>query len=634
MLAVVRVWILLSTLLASAGWILSAFHQLNRAGYGATFALAGIASFYWLKLTKWSAQKSAVRAGRKFLRRFKRPAPLLFLALVLMSLAAGSLYIHTNGDSNAYRIPRVWHWLYNEQWHWIHTADPRMNIVACGFEWLCAPLMLFTRTDRLIFLINIASYLMLPGLIFSVFTRLQVRPRIAWWWMWILPAGWCFALQAGSDSNDGFAAIYALASVDFALRARQRKSVIDLWFSLLAVALLTGAKQSNIPLVLPWLAAALPSFRLLLSRPPAAIFVVAASLLVSAAPATFLNIAHAGNWQGLASGTTASVWSAGSPFWKFVGNIFCIPAQNLLPPFFPWANAWNGMISRFLQTSYGAHFIFFERFGQLGAGVTETNAGLGLGVCFLTVISLVAAYISGRASSSGGTKNFSNFFLRLRIMPWLALLLFMVGICSFENARLLAPYYSLLFPLLLAGPRQEKLARRLWWQRLGLLCMLFTVLMLIISRERPLFPAVTITSRLHTACPQSNFLSRLWRSYAWTRSAGQQRIFLQKNLPQNETVVGYASAGGGAETGLWLPFGSRRVVRVLAVDTPEQLRDQGVHYVLVEDFPPLESQTTIEQWLQRYDASIVNQLEFLADPSNPARHLYLVRLNQSLEQTR
>ena len=98
-----------------------------------------------------------------------------------------------------------------------------MNIAATGFEWLSAPLLLFTRTNQFLFLINWASYLMLPGLIFSVFTRLQVRPRVAWWWMWLLASGWCYVLQASSDMNDSFAVIYALASVDFALRAQEKK---------------------------------------------------------------------------------------------------------------------------------------------------------------------------------------------------------------------------------------------------------------------------------------------------------------------------------------------------------------------------------------------------------------------------
>ena len=106
---------------------------------------------------------------------------MFFFLLVLLALLSGSLQPDLDYDANAYRLPRVFHWLWFEQWHWIRTFDARMNISGCGFEWLSAPLILFTHTDRLLFFINWISYLLLPGLIFSAFIRLQVRPRVAWW---------------------------------------------------------------------------------------------------------------------------------------------------------------------------------------------------------------------------------------------------------------------------------------------------------------------------------------------------------------------------------------------------------------------------------------------------------------------
>jgi hypothetical protein len=92
MLTVVRLWILTSTLLVSAGWILSALHQLNRAGYGIVFTLAGIAVFLWQRKTRWRPQNKAARFFRKFYRRCKRPAPLIFLLLSLLALLSGFLY--------------------------------------------------------------------------------------------------------------------------------------------------------------------------------------------------------------------------------------------------------------------------------------------------------------------------------------------------------------------------------------------------------------------------------------------------------------------------------------------------------------------------------------------------------------
>ena len=164
MLTLVRLWILLSCLLVGAGWALSALHQLNRAGYGIVFATAGILLAVWRRKSLRRPPLQPARLFHSFRRRFRRPAAGCFLLLAILALVAGGLYTPLNYDANAYRLPRILHWLAAGQWHWIHTCDLRMNIAACGMEWLSAPLILFTHTDRFLFLINWVSFLMLPGL--------------------------------------------------------------------------------------------------------------------------------------------------------------------------------------------------------------------------------------------------------------------------------------------------------------------------------------------------------------------------------------------------------------------------------------------------------------------------------------
>ena len=629
MLEVVRIWVLISALLVGCGWVLSAFHQLNRSGYGVIFALTAMAAVYWRQEINWPRWGDLLRTFHKCWSRFKRPAPLLFLMLALMALVAGSIYVHANGDSNAYRIPRVLHWLGRERWHWIDTEDERMNIVACNFEWLSAPLILFTRTDRLLFLINWVSYLMLPGLIFGVFTQLQVRPRVAWWWMWLLSSGWCFALQAGSDVNDSFAAIYALAAVYFALRARKSQLVTDLWFSMLAAGLLTGVKQTDIPLALLWLIAAWPNLRLLLTRRVATTFVVVVSLLVSAGPVVAMCIEHCGNWDGQSPGVESTVWNGGSPFWRVVGNVYSIPTENLALPYFPYADVWNSRMAKFVHTPLGAHFAEFEQFGCFNQGVSEKNAGVGLGICILTSITLLGgAWHRKQILASCRTTPFYSFIRSLWIAPWALLLLFMTQLCNYQNARLLAAYYVFLFPLLLTGPGQKYLIRRPWWQRLGLCIMFLTAMMLVVSRDRPLFPAKTIIGQLHAEFPNSKLLSTLWSHYAWPSSVTSLRSYLKEDLPQGERVIGYATIDGFCEPGLWLPFGRDQVERVLVKETAEQLRRHGMHYVVVEDDALARANLTIGGWAKKYSGDVVNQIAIMRDPYRPMEHLYFVRLDR------
>jgi hypothetical protein len=631
-LALVRFWILLSALLVSAGWILSALHKLNRAGYGVVFALAAIAFIWWRRKTNWHPRKKSAQLFHQFRRRFKRPAPLLFLLLALLALLSGSLYPALNYDADAYRLPRVFHWLWFEQWHWIHTFDARLNISACGFEWLSAPLILFTRTDRFLFLINWISFLMLPGLIFSVFTRLQVRPRVAWWWMWFLASGWCFALQAGSIANDSFAAIYILAAVDLALRAQEKNSVTDLWLSLLAAALATGAKQTNIPLALLWVIAAWPSLRLLRTRPIITVLIAAGGLLVSIVPISVLNYQHYGTWLPLEeSGVVALGKFHLNPFWGVVGNAFCIPAENLLPPFFPWTDSWNAMMDRFMQTPFGSHFSSFEHFGILSLGthgVGEANAGIGLGICVLVLVSLWSAWRYSKTILTLAVES-SRLPWLLRVAPWALLLLFMAKVGTFQNARQLSPYYPFFFPLLLAGTGQAQLVRRIWWQRLGLLVMAVTAVILVGARNRPLFPAQTVLDWLRSNHPDSRFISRIALAYEMRSTVENEQHCFTKDFPPGERVIGFIPVLGGSEagfeTGLWLPFGQRRVEWVLPDDPPEKFQLLDIHYVVVEEEALDRMNETVEQWMNQFDGELVDQFALKQSHGSPL-YIYLVHL--------
>ncbi len=645
MLTIVRLWILLSTLVVSAGWILSALHQLNRAGYGAVFALAGMAAVFWQRKTKWRPRKSPAQLLHQFHRRFRRRAPQFFLLLALLALVSGAFFPDLNYDADAYRLPRIFHWLWVGQWHWIHTFDARMNISACGFEWLCAPLVLFTHTDRFLFLINWIPYLMLPGLIFSVFTRLQVRPRVAWWWMWFLAAGWCFALQAGSVDNDSLAAVYILAAVDLALRAREKKSAADLWLSLLAAALATGVKQTNLPLALLWLIAVWPVKKSFWARPIGSILAATFGLLVSIVPISILNHEHYGTWLPV---NITGLPSTGNfhlnPFWGVVGNTFCIPLQNLLPPFHellpPYyrysTTLWNEQMRQFLQTPFGAHFTSFEKFGYLSAdyyrGICEGNAGIGLGICILTFATVLEWRRQRKNVSPGEFIPRDPLRSWLRVVPWALLFLFMAKVGTFSSARHLAPYYLFLFPLFLVKAGQTKVVRQTRWQRLGLEIMLLAVIVVAGSGNRPLLPLPALWETLHKKFPANALVADQYSRYAESDfvAATARKNFLDATLPPDETVVGYCPVICDAdEPGLWLPYGRRRVECVSAADSPERLRSLGIRYVVVHLYPQGGS---ITSWMDKYHGVLAGQYTF----ANPAAttflppELYVVRLNGPL----
>ena len=388
-LPLVRIWLVVSAFASVAGWMLSAVGQLNRAGYvilGLVVVLLLLLRGDWLDWVRARAsraerlaetekrQKTAVLQGaaassgltaksgsasrtpfgsglsqegarvvefssrapvsvRRAIRwagvrrRFGRWLPASFVLLALLVFLGGALYPPTNHTGLTYRTPRVLQWLTEGHWFWIHSPNYRMNDRACGLEWLSAPPLLFTKSDRGIFLLNFFPFLLLPGLIFSAFKRLGVRGRVAWHWMWLLPTGYTFLLQAGSIGNDTFPTVYALAAVDFGLRAWESRRLSDLWLSVLAAGLLTGAKASNLPLLLPWAILMLGFGSALERRPLASAGVLLVTLLVSFLPTAVLNVIYCGDWSGPESGTDGNEHE--EPIRRDLGQCLSAAAEQL-----------------------------------------------------------------------------------------------------------------------------------------------------------------------------------------------------------------------------------------------------------------------------------------------------------------
>lgn len=628
----VKIWILLSAWLCAVGWILSAVHALSGVGYltalAVTAALVG-----WLKYRGWLADDGGRPFGWKFWRRFRRPAPLLVLVIALLSLAAGLQDAPQNGDTNAYRVPRVLHWLGQSGWHWIHTEDSRLNIAGVGYEWLYTPLILMAGTDRWIFLPNLLAYFLLPGIIFGFLRQMKIVPRVAWWWSWLLATGWCYALQACSTNNDSLSTVYILGAIALALRTRETKSIGDLWLSLLAASVLSAIKPTNLLLLLPCAVAVLPSWRLLFLRPVISVGLAGFCLLASFVPMALLNWQHTGSWKGF-------VPEPGPPIWwhwgatqelpplfsawgiiAIIANALNLLMQNLVPPFFPWASAWNAAMNHFLQTPVGSHFSTFEAFGRMGRAVTAAWAGIGLSVMTVGIVSFMAAW-RGR-DKAASPRNFDVYFW-LRWTPWLALLVFLTKVGTYQNARLIAPFYVLLFVFLLAQPGQSRLVRQRWWQWLVLLVMGCTVAWQGFIRGRQFIPMSVITHM--SASSQSRWLGVVKDFYQSRQSVADTREFTARKAA-GEKVVGYATICGGSELGMWLPLGSRQVERVKPQDSPAIVRARGIRSVFLEDLALQEANETLPQWLARFNARLVDELVLVRDPGTPPGHLYFVQLN-------
>jgi hypothetical protein len=626
-LPAVKIWIWVSVLASLAGWVLSMAGQLNRVGY----VVVGLAAAFVFHEAHARGQLNFCQRPwrwQRVRRRYSRAFPFMFAVLALLVLLGGVLYPPSNHTGLSYRIPRVLHWLETEEWSWIFTPNHRMNTRACGIEWLSAPLLLFTKSDRGLFLLNFFPFLLTPGLLFSLLTRVGVRAQVAWQWMWLLPTGYVILLQAGSAGNDAYPIAYALAALDFACRAWTSRRASDLWHSLLAVALLGGAKASNLPLTLPWLVLVLPLWRLLRDKPIGTSRVAVLAVLASFLPTAMLNLSHCGNWSGL--NLEREGMNMSNPIVGIWGNAFLLLVNNLCPPFFPLAGWWNqhalqllpGVIVRPLVAN------FEQGFHMLWELPTEDWAGIGPGV---TVLMLVAAWwalprFRLRHKSPRSGLGISPAALRFALIsPWVALLAYCAKSGMVTPARLIAPYYPLLLPLLLVGAEQATLVRRRWWRGLAWAVFLVAFVVLIVTPARPLWPAQTILTKALELQPDNRLLARALKTYSVYALRSDLLAELRAALPPDLKVVGFLGTPDDLDISFWRPYSTRRVDQIGHRETAAQVRARKLQYAIVSGVHFELAKMSFTDWLTEMRAEVVAETTVTVSVSVGPQRYYLVQ---------
>ena len=625
----IRFWLALSVAASVTGWMLSAFGHLDHAGY---LVFLGIGCLFFWKVQRLSPRQGprAFSSLKRLRKRFRHFLPGAFALLAFLILLGGVLYPPSNHTAVTYRIPRVLHWLASAHWHWIHTENFRMNNRACGIEWLSAPVLLIFRSDRALFLLNFLPFLMLPGLVFSLFTRLGVRPRVAWHWMWLLPTGYNFVLQAGSTGNDTFPTVYALAAVDFACRAWASQRPRDLWFSIIAAALLTGAKASNLPLLLPWFILVLGLWRFGLQRPAGTVLVLVLAALASFLPTAVLNQVYCQDWSGLR--LERAGMDMKDPIVGIWGNGLLFILHNFVPPFFPQAGWWNQSALAILPQTLTRPMVanFEQGFLQLWEMPSEDWVGLGFGVSLLLLVSCVAGWkyrhVANRKLVFGAGRAVPNRLRRWALIaPWLALLVFCVKSGMVTGARLISPYYLLLAPLALLPASQSVVVRRRWWRRLARAMVLLAFPVLILTPGRPLWPAQSLLPVLEARKPQARLISRARRVYEVYSTRWDPMANVRALLPPGLASVGFLGAQDDTDISLWRPFGKRRVEHILLTDSAEQIRQRHIEYAVVGCLQLTLYGTTIEAWLQRTGAERVAMATATVKVAEGPQSWYLVR---------
>jgi hypothetical protein len=488
-------------------------------------------------------------------------------------------------------------------------------------------LLLFSGSDRALFLLNICSFLLLPGLIFSVCSRLGIRARVAWQWMWLLPTGYTFLLQAGSAGNDAFSAVYALAAIDFGCRAWESRQPRDLWFSLLAAALLIGTKPTSLPLLLPWLILIFALLPLLRHKALSTLLVLATALLVSFFPIALMNKIHCGDWLG--TSIEGAHLEMQNPLIGILGNGLQLLLDNFVPPIFPQANWWNQHVMLILPHSWIVNFQ--DSFFQLWELPTEDWAGVGFGISLLASVLPLASFFSGgfcRVTVPTGLSVPPKLCRWVLVTPWIALLAYCAKAGMATPARLIAPYYPLLLPLLLAGAGQSQIVRRGWWRAMAGGVLLLALIVLILSPDRPLWPAKTILSEALARHPDQRLIARSLKVYTIYSERSDPLAGVRALLPPDIKIIGFIGTADDCDISLWRPFGERHVEHFFLTDSTAQIQQRGIQYVVVGGFNLKEHNTTLDAWLQQSGAELVAATNATLKVAEGLQPWYIVRFKQ------
>jgi hypothetical protein len=548
-------WLLWSAWCSVTGWSLSAVNQLSGWGHLALlpFLLASI--WFWLKAT--ASTRNDFSHIAKWRRRLCQPLPLIYLTVAGLSLVAGAINANPwSFDAVTYRLPRVLYWWSEHHWYWIGTLDHRLDYSATGFEWQMLPLIELTHSDRFIFLLNWIPLLLMPWLVFLAFRAFGINGRSARRWMWLLPTGFCYALQSSGLQNDGYSVNYVLAAIGFAAYAYHSRRTIGLCLAILSIALLTSAKLSNLPLLLPLGFILWPVFFRVRWFNWRLFQVVLLAGACSFLPLAYLCWQQTGDWTG----DPGDQWNMRpvQPTGAVVANLIEFANDALHPPILPGSQRVNTLIDPLNHTAFIA---WLERtqlnftgikFGEMAY---EGGVGLGCGVGLYTLFLLLGF---GFAKSSNHVAALIPTAWRLAL--WLSLVSFVVLLAklgSGHTARNAATYYPLLYIFLLRWPRLAALERRPLAGVFSGVAALAVVPVILLTPARPLVPV----EQLAHVFPRPTLQKIAARYHTWDVMRDDLAP-MREQLPPGTRRLGFAAGFRDTPYGLCKPLGQRVMVEL------------------------------------------------------------------------
>jgi hypothetical protein len=419
--------------------------------------------------------------------------------------------------------------------------------------------------------------------------------------MWLFPTGYGYLLQSSSICNDAFATVYALSATTLGLRFSHHRKTRDLLFCLLSCALLTGAKASNLPLLLPVFLLLIFSWKSVLHAWCSILAITPPLIFASLIPAAYLNWKYCGDWTGTRLEPSRFV---SAPWIGLVGNFGQTLAQNFSPPILPNARALDSILQSLLPYFIREPLrLDFEGGFTFGLGELPTEAsGLGFGVSLCLLVALIMSL--NQWPLFWRTCNLPiRFFL---ITGPLSLIWFFTKTAIAGISRVVLPYFPIALAFILAASNWPRLHRSRFFRLTVLLNLFLAILTIVIDPSRPLWPAQTVLSHSTSSPLIEKLRNRALSVYANYGSRSDVFASLRQLLPPNVSEIGFFNGGDDPISSLWKPYGSLIVREVTPKDNLASLQARGLHYIFAGERGLRENlPQTIEQWTTNLHASVV-----------------------------
>ena len=427
--------------------------------------------------------------------------------------------------------------------------------------------------------------------------------------MWLLPTGYCFALQSSGIQNDGYSVNYVLAAIGFSGLAYRTKNPVFTAFAILSAALLTGAKVSNLVLLLPLGLCLLPALlqtSFLHSRASAVLIL---ACLVSFLPLAMLSIKYTGDWTG----DPGDQWHVhpNSSAGAIAANVVLLTNDTLQPPILPFADRINKAfagINReespfFHWLEWSHHEFNGVKFGPV---IYEGSAGIGFGIGLYVIFLLAGQFFINKPK--GFLQSGSLIPFAWKVAPWITWLSYLVFLSKLGFAhtpRHAAPIYPLLLISLLRLPSIAKLDCTGVSKAARILAAASVLPIMLLTPIRPLIPPKVVV-RLLSALKQNSQAVMMKEYYQFWAGLRDDLAPMRDHLPKGEKLIGYAGAFRDTSYGLWKPFGSRQFVELGLPPGKNRDLPTGVHYAVVTE-PGIKQRYHMEfaPWLQSMNATPV-----------------------------